>query len=514
LSLRYQLFFIFPIVLASLIGPDQVYAQKPDSAETHLERGLDLAHAGQLGGAETELRQATKLAPESSEAWSTLGTVLAMQKKLGESTEAFRKALKIDPGDLTARRYLAANLWQLHLYPEAKTNLLVILKSKPDDASAKLLFGMVSENMGDYATAARMLAAVPQEVGKQSESVAALARSYYHLQQREKARVTLTQLSTLTSAPQAAFLGAQIADEMQDYETARKLLTSVRSTFPDHAKLEYALATVEYHDGQFAQCQDILQSLLASGNKTAFTLNLLAWCDHKQGKKSDAVDALEEAIKLAPEEDIDYFDLIKMLVEQHSLPRALQVARRTTSVFPNSAVAFEWQGSVETAMSQFTDAIGSYNQAMQLDSSRPDALLGLAQAQSGAGMSKDANANFESGLTKFPKDTRFKVRYAALLLKQSEGGDASVDGRAEQLLRSALALDPSLAEAHYQLGNLALKQGRITEAQQHLEQVAKFDSNNAQGHFALSRVYRRLGRAEDAAREMKLYEELKGGDLQ
>src|SRR6185312_10700741 len=197
------------------------------------ERGLDLAHAGQLGGAETELRQATKLAPESSEAWSTLGTVLAMQKKLGESTEAFRKALKIDPGDLTARRYLAANLWQLHLYPEAKTNLLVILKSKPDDASAKLLFGMVSENMGDYATAARMLAAVPQEVGKQSESVAALARSYYHLQQREKARVTLTQLSTLTSAPQAAFLGAQIADEMQDYETARKLLTSVRSTFPD-----------------------------------------------------------------------------------------------------------------------------------------------------------------------------------------------------------------------------------------------------------------------------------------
>jgi Flp pilus assembly protein TadD len=64
------------------------------------------------------------------------------------------------------------------------------------------------------------------------------------------------------------------------------------------------------------------------------------------------------------------------------------------------------------------------------------------------------------------------------------------------------------------LGNLTLKQGRVAEAQQHLEQVAKLDSSNAQGHFALSRVYRRLGRTEDAAREMKFYEELKGGDSQ
>jgi tetratricopeptide (TPR) repeat protein len=501
------------MVLASLIVAMQTFAQKPDSAETHLDRGLDFAHASKLSEAETELQLAAKMAPGNSEVWSTLGTVLAMQKKLGESTQAFRKSLKITPGDLTVRRYLAANLWQLHLYPEARTNLLVVLKSKPNDAGTKLLLGMVSENMGDYATAARMLASVPQEVGKQPESVAALARSYYHLEQKDKARVALTHLS-LSSGPQAAFLGAQIADEMQDYETARKLLTSVRSTFPDGPKLEYALALIEYHDRQFARCQKILQCVMASGNKTASMLSLQAWCDYKQGQKSEAVDAFEEAIKLAPEEESNYFDLMKMLMDQHSLPRALQIARRTTSAFPNSANAFEWQGSVETAMSQFTDAIGSYTQAIQLDSSRSNGLLGLAEAQSSAGMSKEADASFESGLKKFPKDPRFKALYAVLLLKQSESGDVPADSRAKQLLRDALALDPSLAEAHYQLGNLALKQGHMAEAQQHLERVAELDASNAQGHFALSRVYRRLGRTEDAAHEMKLYEKLKGIDSQ
>ena len=477
-----------------------------------MERGLDFAHAGQLDKAETELRQAAKLGPGNPEVWNTLGTVLAMQNKLGESSEAFRRVLKIDANDLIARRYLAANLWQLHLYPEAKANLLIILKSQPEDKDAKFLLGMVAENMGDYATAVRMLASVPEEVRKRPESIAALARSFYHLDQKEKARAALAQLFTLSAGPQAVFLGAQIADEMQDFETARNLLTSIRTTFPDHLKLDYTRALVEYHDGQFAQSQNILQDLLASGNNTAAVLNLRAWCDHKQGRKTEAVEGLEEAIKLAPQEDSNYFDLIKILLEQHSLPHALQVAHRTTTAFANSAPAFEWQGSVEMAMSQFTDAIHSYTQARKLDSSRPDGLLGLAEAQSGAGMNKESRANFESGVTKFPKDTRFKVLYADLLLKQSESGDALAGSRAEQLLRSALTLDPSLPDAHYQLGNLALKQDRMAEAQQHLEQVAKLDSSNAQGHFALSRVYRRLGRKEDAAREMKLYEELKGGD--
>ena len=115
---------------------------------------------------------------------------------------------------------------------------------------------------------------------------------------------------------------------------------------------------------------------------------------------------------------------------------------------------------------------------MQLDPSRPDGILGLAQAQFAAGMSKDAAVNFEAGIRRFPKDARIKAQYAVALLRQSETGDATAETRAEQLLRSALALDPSLPDAHYQLGNLALKKGLTTEAQQHLEQAVKLDTHN------------------------------------
>jgi tetratricopeptide (TPR) repeat protein len=512
-------FCCLPALFACLcvLTPRKAAAYLPEQGtevEDRVARGFEFARAGELQRAEAELRQAAKVAPTNPDVLAGLGTILAQQGKLEESTTLFRRVLQIRPQEMMIRRYLAANLWQLHRYSEAKENLKVILRQQPNDRPSRLLLGMVSENVGDYVTATRMLGSVPDELRKQPESIAALARSYYHLRQIDKARAALEQLTAPQAGPQAVLLGAQIADQMQDYQIAEELLASIRSTFPDRPRLEYNLALVEYHAGEFAQSQQLLEALINSGSKNAALFNLLGWCQHKQGRPKEAVKALEESIQMAPSEETNYLDLGKILLAQHSLPRALQLARKTTSSFPNSAEALELQGLVETGMGQFTDAVRSYIRAAQLDVTRPDSILGLAQAQSAAGMNKDAAASFESGMRRFPKDARFKTQYAAALLWQSETGEGNDQARAEQLLRSALVLDPSLPEAHYQLGNLALKKGLITEAQRHLEQAVKLDAHNGQAHFALSRVYRRLGRQEEAARELERYESLKPAQSQ
>lgn len=510
MSLQIRIPFLL-VALWCIVAPAKAVAFLPgqNEAGNHIDRGFEFARQGKLENAETELRQAVKLAPRNLEALTTLATVLAMQQKLGESTHYFQKALQISPNDVTARRYLAANLWQLHRYREASDNLKIILRQKADDKGSRLLLGMVSETIGDYATAVRMLTSVPDEVQKQPQSIAALARSYYHLRQTEEARATLALMSSHSSGPQAVYLGAQIADEMQDYPTAERLFTSLRDTFPDRPRLEYSLALVAYHAGHIEQSTGILASLVESGARTAPVLNLLGWCYQKQGRGKDATQALEESIGLAPADEANYLDLGKIFLAQRSLPSALQTTRRTTMAFPNSAAAYELQGLVEKEMGQFTDAIRSYSKAVQLDTTRPDGILGLAQVQSAAGLSKDAGASFESGIQKFPKDVSLKVEYAGVLLRQSETGDLAAQTHAEQLLRSALALDRSLPAAHYQLGNLALKSGRMSEAQQHLERAVKLEPKNAQTHFALARAYRRLGRKEDAEHEMELYEKLK-----
>jgi cytochrome c-type biogenesis protein CcmH/NrfG len=93
-------------------------------------------------------------------------------------------------------------------------------------------------------------------------------------------------------------------------------------------------------------------------------------------------------------------------------------------------------------------------------------------------------------------------------LKGAETGDSRVEARAEELLRSAVKLDPSSVDAYCQLGELALTNGHTTDAQRDYETAVKLNPQNAKAHFGLSKVYRRLGRSQEALEQEELFQKL------
>jgi tetratricopeptide (TPR) repeat protein len=500
---------VVPSIIAFVLLAGALPVSAQSSAAAHSDKGLQLAQAGNLTGAESELRAAVALAPADPEFLIELATILAMEKKLEDSTTFFKRALKLDPGNLTARRYLAANLWQLHRYPEAKENLQLILKQKSDDAPSRLLLGMVAENMKDYATAARMLASVREEVRKQPESIAALAVSYYHLGEEEKARTTLAELENHAAGTRAVLLGAQIADENADYESAEGLLSSIKPSYPDQADLDYRIATVQYHAGKFVESGQTLAQLVRSGNGSAQIFNLLGWCHQKQGQLDQAQQAFEQGIGIQPGDEANYLDLQKVLLARNRIAAALEVAKRTTDALPNSARAFAMRGAIETQASQFTNAVTSYRRAKELDPASADNALGLADTEFAADMTKQARAEYESGIKQFPKDAPFRIHFASALLKESEAEeDPLAEARAEALLKSAVKLDPSSVQAYCQLGEIALRENHTADALHDYEAAVKLDPESAKAHFGLSKVYRRLGKTEEATQEAKLFEKL------
>lgn len=480
-----------------------------DTAESHAARALLLARAGNLQSAEDELRTAVTLEPGNADFLQELGTILAMEKKLEESTLFFESALRKDPGALSARRYLAANLWQLHRFAEARQNLQTLLKAKPGDPQALLLLGMVSENTADYATAVKTLASVPTLVRAQPEAIAALARSYYRTGQAVKARQWLKELANEPVGTQAVLLGAQIADEEHDYLTAEALLVSSQSNFSEQATLKYRLALVKFHAKQFVESEKLIRELLDAGQQSSEVYRLLGWCRQEQHRHQDAVHAFQEAIKLEPTNETSYLDLGKILLTERRLVPALELTKRTANAFPDSSRTFILKGSVELEAVLFTDAVDSFSRALQLDPASPDASIGLARAQFGSGMTPQAKATLERAIESFPNKAPFQLELAQLLLKEAETGDEGAGTRAEQLLKSAVVLDDTLTEAHYQLGELALARSQAQRALIHLERAAKLDPTSAKIHFALARAFRRLGRNEEAAKQSALYDRLK-----
>jgi tetratricopeptide (TPR) repeat protein len=467
-----------------------------------------------LQAAETELRRAVEQSPPESLYWNRLGMVLGMQQRLEEASACFERALKLDPGNLAVRRNLAASQWQLGRLEDARKNLDLILAADPSNAQAILLRSMVAEDLKDYAKAVKLLTSVLPLVKQRPRSLTALGLSYYRIGQKAKGRETMLLLLEGPVDPEVVFLAGQIAANEEDYPTAERLFLSIRSTYPEPARLEYSLAVVQYRANQFDESQKTLLELVRTGRASSDIYNLLGWCYDRQQDYQDSVAAFEQAIELGPHDESNYVDLGVVLLTTENYAVALAVAQRAVESLPPSYRVYTLKGMIELRMHYYTDAVKSYARAAELDPSGAEAGVGLARSQWAAGMASEALASFEAALQKFPRDALLYQEYGRVQLKLAEAGDAASEARGVALCEKAIALDGSLAEPHYLLGDLALRKGQTGEALRQLQRAAKLDPKMSKAHFALSRAYRRLGRKEEAARELALFQKLTAAEAE
>jgi tetratricopeptide (TPR) repeat protein len=502
---RCSSFLIFPLLI--LVVPNARTQGRSDLREI-TDKGLQLAQIGEFTKAKIELRHAMHLFPNETTPLVALGDVLAMQNRFSEANVYFEKALKINPHDPDSRRHLAASQWQLDRLPQARENLQRVLRDSPNDEQSTLLLGMVEESLKDYRAAARLLGSVPQLVRNQPAAVPALVHCYYEISDKDRVHEQVGILVNEPSDPQAPFLVARVATEANDYETAEKLLASIRSTYPDAEALGYQIAVVQYRTGRFGESQGTLLDLIKGGRQNARIYNLLGWCFEKQGQPDEAVRALKHAINLDTTAESNYIDLAHILVAHHLLSSALELARKVVDSFPSSSDAYSLKGMIEIEEKNYVAAVQSYTRAAQLNEMSPEKKVELARAQAAAGLYDEAAATLRKGITKFPRDARHYQEYGLMLLKRGEKGDARADARAFSLLQTAVALDRSLWVSHYELGKLWLKKGKPSEAVQGLETASTLNPENGKIHYALWRAFRSLGQTKEATKERERFQSL------
>src|SRR5258708_7739191 len=197
---------VFSVVPASLP------AQSSPSPAAGL--GTDVAQQEQA------LRLAVRRTPSEAKALAALGTILARQNKLDESIPWLEKALQLNPRDADTRRTLAAAYWQLGQMEKARTHLELVLRAQPNNGWATLLLGMVSHDLGDHARAARLLHSMLPRVRQRPETILALARAYYHVNESDKARQTLGYLAALPDSSKAVLDGGHAEVQFDDYASA------------------------------------------------------------------------------------------------------------------------------------------------------------------------------------------------------------------------------------------------------------------------------------------------------
>ena len=168
------------------------------------------------------------------------------------------------------------------------------------------------------------------------------------------------------------------------------------------------------------------------------------------------------------------------------------------------------KGLVEFKLGRVNDAENLYTRAVELNPNDAEAIVSLATTQLDKGDSRKAEETLKKAIERLPGAAILFQGYGSMLLWGDRSSDAAVvESRAVELLRTAVTLDASLAEPHYQLGKLALREEKNREALEELEAAVKLDPKSSKNHYALAQVYRRLGRAQDAAHQVQLFQSLK-----
>jgi cellulose synthase operon protein C len=464
---------------------------------------------GRIQQAEAEFRIVVRVAPGDAVAHSLLGMALTGGQKLEEANEHFEAALKLDPSDAGTRYNLALNQFRLGQNSASRNHLERILKAKPSHPQASLLLGSVLESLGEDEQAMKLLESLPDVVPQAPDGILSLARCYYRAGQKEKAGRTLDLLRGHSAGPEATLSGAHTAADAGDPDTASRLLDTIPSTFPDKARLGYERAHVLYETGRFEDCRLMLLATIAGGGSRDPRLyRLLAWAYQRQEQPAEAVRTMMRAIEIEPSNETGYGELAELLMEQRRYSEAYDLALRTVERMPKSALAYKRKGQAEGCIRNLHDAVRSLTRAVELDPGDDEALLLLAQAQAGVWLIPQASATFEEGIAKFPRNARFYEAYGRMLVQPTAKPDAIAEARAQSLLEKALALNPSLPGARYELGKLLLKQGKPAEALPHLEAAAKLSPGDSEVFFTLAGAYRDLERDADFRKALETYKAL------
>ena len=188
------------------------------------------------------------------------------------------------------------------------------------------------------------------------------------------------------------------------------------------------------------------------------------------------------------------------LIGSGQYPAALQFLLGARNKFVNQP-NFQYQLAVtDVCLQRFPEAISELE---NLARERPDSgkvqfLLGGAYELSGA--LQKGEDHYRSAIRLSPQEPTYYRVLGSLLQKQGPEHLAE----SIQLLRKALALDPTDAESKIVLARCLEKQGELDEAAALLEQAVASDPASRRAHSALAELYRRQNKLAQAEQEQSI----------
>lgn len=298
----------------------------------------------------------------------------------------------------------------------------------------------------------------------------------------------------------------KIADATPYLEAAQKINPSAYDN-------GYDLAMAYFLTGKFDQARQVVEGLLQQKD-SAELHDLLGQIDEKDGKYVESVNELQTAAHMDPSED-NLFHWGSELLLHRTYEPAIDVFQRAVELYPNSPRLRIGLGMSLYSRGKYDEAVKSLLAAADLDPSDPRCYYFLSKAyDSSPNQADEVIERFRRYSQLQPNNAQAVYYYAMSLWKGKRTEDPNLNlQQIKTLLQKSISLDPKLADAHLQLGNLSSDQHDYAVAIPEYIRALELNPNLSDAHYRLGQDYVHTGQKDRAQQEFDVYQRLRAQHL-
>jgi tetratricopeptide (TPR) repeat protein len=272
----------------------------------------------------------------------------------------------------------------------------------------------------------------------------------------------------------------------------------LKSGDPD-LQLDCAAASLDAN--RLEDARKILSNF-ADADHSARAQGLLGTLDEKQKDYAGSRWHLTRAAELEPSEE-NAWQLAEELLRHWTFEPAAVEFEAASAKFPESTRLRLGLGAALFGDAKYAQAIPVFADLLdrEPDNAEYAGMLGMSCAAVVQG-ARPQCATLVHYAEAHPADARASAHAAAFLLGLSDSQDKRPVAR--KLLEAALAADPRLPEAQYQMGTFLQDDGQWKQSIAYLERAVALKSDFSKAHYRLALAYWRSGRKQEGEVQMEL----------
>jgi tetratricopeptide (TPR) repeat protein len=439
----------------------------PSQPRTRVNLGSLNLMTGNVAEAEEAFRSAVAADPKSVEAHIGLASFLWLGGRVSDAEREFRTAHGLNPADLTANRALAAFYMATGRSEEAE-GYLRNLVNRTNTRQARIALSDYYLELGRPKEAVRILEDLKNEAATDDIALELkIARAVKLGGGRiEAARLVDEILNRHPRNPSALAFKAHLLLQSGRWPDALAVAERAVAADARSPQAQFALGVAERATGRLEEARKTFNSVLGMDAYAVGALVELAQIHLARRQIETALGLAEKAVQVSPTDVEPQLVLARVLSSRPEWSgRAAATLRRLAEQYPRSARVRSELARLALSRGDRAGAVRGFEQARALDPLALEPLVELIKFDLAARNLSAAARRLDVALARQPDAVEVLMLAAELHLEANRPV-------AERHLRRVIELDPANAGAYQMLGDLYLRQGKISEAKAEFKALA------------------------------------------